>query len=91
MAWFLVLLRLEMLLCVLCVVAAVSVITVGAQAFASTPPVTSVTVRAGQTLSDVAHEALPSWPVDQAVARIQVLNDLNSLQVNAGQTLQVPR
>lgn len=79
-------------LCVLVMVAAVSVLTVGAQAFASgAAPVSTVTVSAGQTLSDVAHEALPSWPVGEAVARIQVLNDLNSLQVNAGQTLQIPR
>lgn len=55
---------------------------------ASTP---TVTVEAGESLSQVAHEALPKLPVREAVARIQVENDLNSAQVQAGQVLRVPR
>lgn len=73
-------------------VVAIGALSLGSRAFAATPgPVTTVTVQPGQTLSDVAHAALPSWPVDTAVAQVQLLNDLNSLQVSAGQTLRVPR
>lgn len=52
---------------------------------------TSVVVQSGQTLSEVAHDALPQLPVQEAVVRVQLANDLNSLQVSAGQTLLIPR
>lgn len=52
---------------------------------------TSVVVQSGQTLSEVAHHALPQLPVQEAVVRVQLANDLNSLQVSAGQTLLIPR
>lgn len=51
----------------------------------------SVVVQSGQTLSEVAHNALPQLPVQEAVVRVQLANDLNSLQVSAGQTLLIPR
>ncbi len=51
----------------------------------------AVTVEAGESLSQVAHEALPKLPVREAMARIQVENDLNSAQVQAGQVLRIPR
>lgn len=51
----------------------------------------SVVVQSGQTLSEVAHHALPQLPVQEAVVRVQLANDLNSLQVSAGQTLLIPR
>ncbi|KYH43918.1 LysM peptidoglycan-binding domain-containing protein [Branchiibius sp. NY16-3462-2] len=51
----------------------------------------SVVVQSGQTLSEVAHRALPQLPVREAVVRVQLANDLNSLQVSAGQTLLIPR
>jgi len=47
-------------------------------------------VSAGQTLSDVAAAQLPSLPVNEAVARIQLANGLNSSQVHAGQSLLIP-
>src|SRR5690242_20665970 len=50
----------------------------------------STTVRSGQTLSEVAATQLPGLPVADAVARIQVANDLASDQVHAGQTLLIP-
>jgi hypothetical protein len=50
----------------------------------------ATTVLAGQTLSEVAAAQLPSLPIRDAVARIQLVNDLNSLQVHAGQSLLIP-
>lgn len=50
----------------------------------------STTVSTGQTLSDIAVRELPQLPVADAVARIQVANDLTSSHVHAGQTLLIP-
>lgn len=50
----------------------------------------SVTVRSGQTLSDIAREQLPQLPVGTAVAHLQMANQLNSNDVSAGQRLVVP-
>ena len=50
----------------------------------------STAVRPGQTLSQIAGEQLPQLPVEDAVARIQVANDLTTSQVHAGQTLLIP-
>jgi predicted Zn-dependent protease len=50
----------------------------------------ATTVLAGQTLSEVAATQLPSLPIRDAVARIQLLNGLNSSQVQAGQSLLIP-
>ena len=50
----------------------------------------STTVQSGQTLSEVAAQQLPALPVADAVARIQVANDLTSSEVHAGQTLLIP-
>jgi len=50
----------------------------------------ATTVLAGQTLSEVAAVQLPSLPIRDAVARIQLVNGLNSLQVHAGQSLLIP-
>ena len=51
---------------------------------------TSMIGRPGQTLSEIASTQLPGLPVADAVARIQVANDLTSDQVHAGQTLLIP-
>ncbi|WP_186525992.1 LysM peptidoglycan-binding domain-containing protein [Leekyejoonella antrihumi] len=51
----------------------------------------TVTVTSGQTLSQIAHRALPQLPIDEAVVRVQVLNRMNTLDVHAGQTLRIPR
>lgn len=50
----------------------------------------STTVEAGQTLSEVAATQLPQLPISEAVARIQVVNDLAGSDVHAGQTLLIP-
>lgn len=50
----------------------------------------SVTVRSGQTLSDVARQELPQLPVGTAVAHLQMANQLNSMNVSTGQRLVVP-
>ena len=50
----------------------------------------STTVTSGQTLSDIAVRELPQLPVADAVARLQVANDLTSSNIHAGQTLLIP-
>ena len=50
----------------------------------------STTVQQGQTLSEVAAQQLPQLPIADAVARIQVANDLPTNQVHAGQALLIP-
>lgn len=47
-------------------------------------------VFAGQTLSEVAAAQLPSLPISEAVAQIQLANELNTSQVQAGQLLLIP-
>ncbi|WP_018156317.1 LysM peptidoglycan-binding domain-containing protein [Demetria terragena] len=60
-------------------------------AWASGPTASEdVTVRPGQTLSDVARERLPELPLSAAIAHLQLANDLNSAQVSTGQRLQIP-
>lgn len=63
-----------------------------AHAWASTPASTerSVTVDGGETLSGVAHRAYPSMSVADAVTKVALANDLNGLQVVAGQQLTLP-
>ena len=51
----------------------------------------ATTVSVGQTLSEVAAAQLPRLPVDEAVARIQLVNGLNTSQVHAGQLLLIPK
>jgi predicted Zn-dependent protease len=50
----------------------------------------ATTVSAGQTLSEVAAAQLPGLPINEAVARIQLANGLNTSQVRAGQLLLIP-
>lgn len=63
-----------------------------AHAWASTPPSAghSVTVRNGETLSGVAHRAYPTMQIQDAVTKVALANDLNGLQVVAGQQLKLP-
>lgn len=49
-----------------------------------------VTVRAGQTLSEIAAHELPDLPIGTAVAEIQIANRLNTSHVHAGQELLIP-
>jgi LysM repeat protein len=50
----------------------------------------ATTVSQGQTLSEVAAVQLPTLPVRDAVAHIQLANSLSSSQVHAGQILLIP-
>lgn len=50
----------------------------------------ATTVLSGQTLSEVAATQLPSVPIHNAVAWIQLANGLSSSQVHAGQSLLIP-
>jgi hypothetical protein len=49
-----------------------------------------VQVQAGETLQQVAHRAAPDAPVGQVVERIRELNQLDSVALDAGQTLITP-
>jgi hypothetical protein len=51
----------------------------------------STTVQSGQTLSEIATQQLPQLPMAEAVAQLQVANDLTGSDVHAGQTLLIPR
>lgn len=51
---------------------------------------TQVVVQPGQTLSEVAAAELPHLSVDQAIVEVQLANRMNTLQVEAGQTLLIP-
>ena len=50
----------------------------------------TVTVAAGQTLSEVAAAELPALSISEGVLAIQLANGLSTAQVSAGQTLVVP-
>jgi LysM repeat protein len=50
----------------------------------------STTVTAGQTLSEIAVQQLPQLPMAEAVAQIQLANDLTGSDIHAGQTLLIP-
>jgi hypothetical protein len=73
---------------------AAALVAVGLMFSASTSPSLRIdhttSVRSGQTLSEVAVEQLPSLPISQAVTQIQIVNDLDSLHVHAGQLLRIP-
>lgn len=56
----------------------------------SAPPSRVATVRAGQSLSDIALSELPQLPAMEAVARIRIANQLNSTRLEPGQRLVIP-
>lgn len=49
-----------------------------------------VQVQTGETLQQVAHRVAPDAPVGQVVDRIRQLNELDSVALDAGQTLIAP-
>lgn len=53
-------------------------------------PQHEVTVRAGETLSEIAAREMPAVRTDQAVVAIEHASNLGSLQVQAGQKLLIP-
>lgn len=76
----------------LCVLALALSLFLGIGGAGAAPgPLGSVEVRPGQTLSEIARAEMPGVPTAEAVARIQLANNLPSSQVRAGQVLQIPR
>ena len=63
--------------------------TVGAARGAAPAP-TTVTVQAGQTLSELAVTHLPQVPIAEGVAQLQLVNGLNTPAIHAGQRLVIP-
>lgn len=51
----------------------------------------AVTVRPGDTLSEIAVREMPRLPIREAVARIQIANDLPGPHISAGQSLVIPK
>ena len=49
-----------------------------------------IQVQTGETLQHVAHRVAPDTPVGQVVERIRELNQLDSVALDAGQTLIAP-
>ena len=82
--------RLVLLLLVALVVAAVVALT-GVRGAGAAQPERTVTVRAGQTLSEIAAAELPALSLDEAIVAIQLANGLSTAQVSAGQELVLPR
>ncbi|MDN5790376.1 MAG: LysM peptidoglycan-binding domain-containing protein [Micrococcales bacterium] len=56
----------------------------------SAGPGVTVTVQAGDTLSQIAAQRLPDLPIADGVVAIQLANDLSTSQIHAGQALIVP-
>lgn len=54
-------------------------------------PLRTVTVPAGQTLSEIAAAELPELPISQGILAIQLANQMSTAQVSAGQQLVIPR
>lgn len=50
-----------------------------------------VTVQPGQTLSHIAVTELPELPMNRAIVLLQQTNQLNSLEIQAGTQLEIPR
>jgi len=72
------------------VVGAVALVLAGSVDAAGLQVDHATTVLADQTLSEVAASQLPSLPIGDAVARIQLVNALSSSQVHEGQSLLIP-
>lgn len=81
--------RLVVAFLVALVLGAAAVIAGGAFASA-TGDARTVTVHAGQTLSEIAASVLPELAIGDAVVELQVANSLSTDQVHAGQTLRIP-
>jgi hypothetical protein len=82
--------RIVMVLMTALAVAALALVLAGSVDAAGLQADHATTVSGGQTLSEVAASQLPSLPIGDAVARIQLVNDLSSTQVHEGQTLLIP-
>lgn len=70
----------------------ISVLGVGlaGQLASASGDATTVTVRAGQTLSGIAARELPQLSVTDGVVELQVANHLSTSQIHTGQQLVIP-
>ncbi len=80
--------RLVATVSVVVALAAVAVITLALVLPASAAR--EIVVQPGQTLSEIAATELPSLPLDRAMVQVQLANDMNTVHVQTGQTLQIP-
>ena len=64
---------------------------VGLRGAGAAEPPRTVTVEAGQTLSEVAAAELPSMSISEGILAIQLANAMSTAQVSAGQQLVIPR
>lgn len=62
----------------------------GGQLASATGEPRTVTVTAGQTLSEIADRELPELSIAEGIVEIQLANGLSTDQVHAGQRLLVP-
>ncbi|KAB7739805.1 LysM peptidoglycan-binding domain-containing protein [Nostocoides sp. F2B08] len=75
----------------LSVVAVVVSVAFGLGGASAAPgPLGSVEVLPGQTLTQIAQAEMPGLPAAEAVARIQLANNLPSTHVTAGQVIVIP-
>lgn len=81
--------RLAVTLSVVAVVVSVA-LGLGGGASAAPGPLGSVEVRPGQTLTQIAQVEMPGLPAAEAVARIQLANNLPSTHITAGQVIVIP-
>ena len=72
------------------VIASVLAITLFGAGSASAGIDHTVTVMSGQTLSGIADTEMPSLPIAEGVAQIQLANHLDTSQIHAGQQLAIP-
>ena len=63
----------------------------GQQGAGAAAPLPVVTVESGQTLSEIAAVQLPGLPLDVAVTRLRVANNLPTADLAVGQRLVVPQ
>ena len=64
---------------------------VGMRGAGAAEPPRTVTVDAGQTLSEVALAELPEMSISEGILAIQLANEMSTAQVSAGQELVIPR
>jgi hypothetical protein len=64
---------------------------VGLRGAGAAEPLPTVTVGAGQTLSEVAASELPQLSISDGILALQLANHLSTAQVSAGQELVIPR
>ncbi|MEO5608195.1 MAG: LysM peptidoglycan-binding domain-containing protein [Ornithinibacter sp.] len=80
--------RLALAAVVMSVLVGIATMGLGSASATGAPQV--LTVRAGQTLSEIAAAELPSMSISQGILAIQLANGLSTAQVGAGQQLVIP-